>query len=92
MSDEKFYYIVNPKGCIHIVSEADAKSRLKIIGWRLATAEERALYEQAEGNQRHNKPLVTPFVPMTADAETLEGAEFVPATRDMKKKVKPAKE
>ncbi len=79
---EKFYYIVNPKGAIHIVSEDHAKARLKIIGWRLATSEERASYEKANGNQRFNKPLATPFTPMPVEEAALSGAEFVPESKD----------
>lgn len=67
---------------MHIVSEENAKSRLKIVGWRLATADERAAYEKADGNQRFNKPLAAPFKPIPTDAVTLDGAEFVPVKKD----------
>ena len=42
MSEEKNYLIVNPKGVMHVVSEAHARERLKLVGWRLASPEEKA--------------------------------------------------
>jgi len=75
--EEKYFYIVNPRGAIHIVSETHARARLTIAGWRLATADERAAYEAADGNQRHNKPLAAPFKPIPDDADILAGAEVV---------------
>lgn len=58
---EKNFLIVNPKGVMHVVTEAHARARLKIIGWRLATPEEKDAYQKANGNQRYDKPLATPF-------------------------------
>ncbi len=75
--EEKYFYIVNPKGAIHIVSETHARARLTIVGWRLATAEERAAYEAANGNQRADRPLVAPFKPIPDDVDILAGAEVV---------------
>ena len=75
--EEKYFYIVNPKGAIHIVSETHARARLTIAGWRLATSEERAAYEAAGGDQRFDRPLVAPFQPIPVDADILAGAEAV---------------
>ncbi len=60
--EEKTYLIVNPKGCMHIVSEAHARARLQIAGWRLATKEEQELYFEAS-EQRFDRPLAKPFQP-----------------------------
>lgn len=80
--EEKYFYIVNPKGAIHVVSETHARARLTIAGWRLATADERAAYEAADGNQRFDKPIVAPFKPIPEDASILAGAEAVSAVAD----------
>lgn len=77
--EEKHFYIVNPKGAIHIVSETHARARLTIAGWRLATADERTAYEAQDGNQRFDKPLVAPFKPIPDDADILAGARAIPA-------------
>lgn len=78
MAEEKAFYIVNPKGAIHIVNEDHAKARLKIVGWRLATAEERTAYDAAGGNQRFDKPLATPFKAVIENPALLAGAEYTP--------------
>jgi hypothetical protein len=59
---ERPYYIVNPKGCIHIVDRAHAANRLRQVGWRMATAAEREAYH-ANGEQRFDRPLATPWSP-----------------------------
>ena len=68
---EKFYLIVNPAGAMHVVSEAHARSRLALPGWRMATVEEKAKYKAADGNQRAGRPLAKPFSPAKALAEAL---------------------
>jgi hypothetical protein len=60
---EKFYLIVNPHGAMHVVSEDLARARLKLPGWRLASADEKAAYKKADGNQRAGRPLAKPFSP-----------------------------
>lgn len=61
MEEEKGFYIVNPKGAIHVVDEQHARWRLKLPGWRLATEDEIKAYIEAGGNQRWDKPLAKPF-------------------------------
>ena len=68
---EKFYLIVNPAGAMHVVSEDHARSRLALPGWRMATADEKAKYKTAAGNQRAGRPLAKPFSPAKALAEAL---------------------
>ena len=63
LPEEKFYYIVNPKGTIHSVNREHARMRLKQAGWRIATADEVAKLKAADGNQIFNKPLAKPFSP-----------------------------
>lgn len=74
--EEKFYYIVNPKGAIHDVSESHARARLKMPGWRLATKDEIADYQEAGGNQRFDRPIAEPFQPLPAeDSDELADAQ-----------------
>ena len=42
---EREYFIVNPKGTIHIVTREHAQSRLASPGWRMAVSEEIAAYK-----------------------------------------------
>lgn len=81
MSEEKNYLIVNPKGIMHVVSEEHAKSRLKIVGWRLASPEEKQAYFAAHGNQRFDKPLAAPFSPVPLADEALSAAEMLPSKK-----------
>ena len=37
---DKEYWIVNPKGAVHKVDREDALRRLRVVGWRMATAAE----------------------------------------------------
>jgi len=78
---EKFYLIVNPAGAMHVVSAEHARSRLKQVGWRMATAEEKAAYKASNGNQRAGRPLAKPYnvaaeieaaLPLDAAVETDE--------------------
>ena len=81
MTEEKNYLIVNPKGIMHVVSESHARSRLKIVGWRLANADERAAYFNAKGNQRFDKPLAAPFSPQPLTDQALTEAELMPTKK-----------
>jgi hypothetical protein len=75
---EKFFLIVNPAGCMHVVSEEIARDRLKnYVGWRLATSEEKAAYKEADGNQRARRPLAKPFNPSPEMSEALPAEEAV---------------
>ena len=76
MTDKNFL-IVNPKGIMHVVSEEHARARLKIIGWRLATPEEKTAYQEADGNQRHNKPLAKPFTAEPSLEDALPEVEAI---------------
>lgn len=77
---EKAYYIVNPKGTIHEVNASHARERLKTVGWRLATSEEIEAYSQSGGNQRFDRPLAAPFMPLADDSDELAAAEVKAAT------------
>lgn len=77
MEDEKLFMIVNPHGCLHVVSEAHARERLKQIGWRLATPDERQAYVDAQGNQRFDDPIAPPFKPQPSLDDVLTPAEMV---------------
>lgn len=57
---EKRFFIVNPKGAVHEVTEAIAKERLGAVGWRMATKEEIERYLAADV-QRFDRPIGTPF-------------------------------
>lgn len=86
MTAEKAYYIVNPKGTIHIVTEDHARARLRIVGWRLATKEEIAAYIEAAGEQRHNKPLAARWNPVPPETQELpEGVEIQPKKKAQKR-------
>lgn len=75
---EKFFLIVNPSGCMHVVPETIAADRLRnSIGWRLATPEEKAAYKEANGNQRARRPLAKPFNPTPELSEALPADEAV---------------
>lgn len=84
MSEEKNYLIVNPKGVMHVVSEAHARERLKLVGWRLASPEEKQAYFDAKGNQRFDKPLAAPFSPAPLVDEALTEAELMPTKKAAK--------
>jgi len=59
---ERAYYLVNPKGCIHVVDREHAAMRLRQVGWRLATKDEIAAYESVS-EQRFDRPLARPWSP-----------------------------
>ncbi len=56
-SPDKRYFIVNPDERDPRSSRENARTRLKQLGYRLATVEEVAKYDAAGGNQRANRPL-----------------------------------
>jgi len=84
VSEEKNYLIVNPKGVMHVVSEAHARERLKLVGWRLASPEEKQAYFEAKGNQRFDRPLAAPFSPAPLVDEALTEAELMPTKKAAK--------
>lgn len=57
------YLIVNPHGTMHVVTADHARERLRLPGWRLASADEKAAYKKANGNQRFDRPLAARFDP-----------------------------
>jgi hypothetical protein len=57
----KRYFVVNPAGAIHEVPRSLAATRLKQIGYRMATADEVSRLEAAGGNQRAKNPICAPF-------------------------------
>ena len=58
----KTYYIVNPAGAVHSVTEAGARARLRQVGYRMATAEEIAVYKETRV-QRFDAPIARPWSP-----------------------------
>jgi len=62
MNEETAYYIVNPAGTIHVVTYDHAKNRLRQVGYRLATDEEIAVYEETH-IQRFDRPIARPWSP-----------------------------
>jgi len=84
VSEEKNYLIVNPKGVMHVVSEAHACERVKTVGWRLASLEEKQAYFEAQGNQRFDRPLAAPFSPAPLVDEALTEAELMPTKKAAK--------
>lgn len=76
---DKGYFIVNPKGCIHVVTKEHARERLKLPGWRLATPQEIAAYHKADGLQRAGRPLAAPWVPDVDDEPELGEPKPEPA-------------
>ena len=56
----KRYFIVNPAGAIHEVTEKHAQERLKQVGYRSATAAE-VKKLQAVKNQRFDDLICEPF-------------------------------
>jgi hypothetical protein len=68
------YFLVNPKGAIHEADREHCRERLKVAGWRLATAAEIQALEDAGGEQRFDRPICAPWSPdPDAQLETLEG-------------------
>ncbi len=56
------YYLANPAGAIHEVTYEHAKSRLRTVGWRMATSDEVKQY-QSQRTQTWNKPIAPPWNP-----------------------------
>lgn len=60
--DEKFY-IVNPKGAVHEVTQQHAEDRINADPrWRMAEKAEVASYLKTP-QQTADKPIATPYVP-----------------------------
>lgn len=57
----KRYFIVNPAGAVHEVTRAAAADRLKQPGYRMATAEEVAALDAANGFQQFDRPIGKPY-------------------------------
>lgn len=59
---QRTYYIVNPAGAIHGVDEANARMRLRQVGYRMAESEEVAVYKETRV-QRSDAPIARPWSP-----------------------------
>jgi hypothetical protein len=68
---EKVYYIVNPAGAVHVVTREHARSRLRQVGYRMATKEEVAAYKKAKV-QVHDQPIAEPWSPEPEPEPELE--------------------
>lgn len=64
---EKTYHLVNPRGAIHTASREHAMSRLRQVGWRLATKEEIAELAARGGHQVADDPICRPWSPDPAE-------------------------
>lgn len=64
------YFVVNPAGAVHEVTREHAEQRLSLAGWRMATDDEIARYEQTPV-QSARAPIAPPDAPDLPD----EGAE-----------------
>lgn len=84
MTEVKSFLIVNPKGIMHVVSEQHARERLKIVGWRLATDDEKKAYFEAGGNQRFDSPLAAKFSPEPLADRALSEADVIPSKKAKK--------
>lgn len=69
------YFIVNPAGTVHEVTDDHARMRLQQVGWRQATKEEVQEYLNRNGNQRFDNPIAPPWTPEPTPIE-LEGLDF----------------
>lgn len=81
---EKSFLIVNPKGIMHVVSEAHARWRLNNVGWRLANEEEKKAYFAAGGNQKFDAPLAKPFSPAPLLEQALSETDILPNKKAVK--------
>lgn len=61
----KRFFIVNPAGAVHEVSEAHARWRLQSAGWRMASEAEVSKYLAAKV-QRFDRPIAEPWNPNPA--------------------------
>lgn len=68
------FYLVNPKGTIHVVSYDHARERLKTAGYRLAVDPEIAVYLESRV-QRHDRPICEPWSPEPEVVEDLPEGE-----------------
>lgn len=67
------FFIVNPAGAIHEVTEEHAQSRLFQPGWRSATLDEVKELMARGGEQRFDDPICEPWRPVPVALEGLEG-------------------
>lgn len=88
---EKRYFIVNPKGTVHEVTREHAQTRLREVGWRMATREEIKAFFVAGEHQAHDKPAGAPHVPEPEEVPDVDAivAEIL-AEVDAEKKPKKA--
>ena len=80
----KKYFIVNPAGAIHEVSEAHATTRLQQVGYRQPTKAELTAYKKTR-TQRFDNPIAKPFnaVPVAVvEVEAEETQEELPLGDD----------
>lgn len=64
------YFVVNPSGAVHEVTREHAESRLSLAGWRMATEDEIARYEQTPVQSAR-----APIAPVEAPSLDGNGAE-----------------
>ncbi len=61
---QKVFYLVNPGGAIHEVTEQHARQRLALgRGWRVATKEQIAEYKRRGKHQTFDDPIAPRWVP-----------------------------
>lgn len=68
-SKAKQYFIANPAGAIHKVSQAHANKLLRKVGYRSATSAEVKALQAKKGAQDSRNPIVEPF---SAEATPVE--------------------
>jgi hypothetical protein len=68
----KVYYVVNPGGAVHDVTEARARELLKESGWRIATTAEIAELKKRKGHQVADDPIAEPFAGSLESGSALE--------------------
>jgi len=65
-------YLVNPAGAVHSVSREHARSRLRQIGWRIASSTEVQAYK-AQKVQRHDNPIAARWTPEPPAEPEIDG-------------------
>lgn len=73
--EEPRFFIVNPAGAIHEVTEEHAQARLYLPGWRSATLDEVKELMARGGEQRFDEPICEPWRPAPVALEGLEGLD-----------------
>lgn len=74
---EPAYYIVNPKGIVHICEIGHARMRLRKLGYRLATDDEIERFQECRV-QSPDKPIATPYSPEPLIEPDMPDAEDIP--------------